>query len=42
MDHCYEEWRERKKCDMLHLNERRRLAMGTSVITYFKKLHSIE
>ena len=40
--HRYGDWREPDINNMIHLNDRRRLAMGTACVRYFKEIYGIK
>ena len=40
--HRYGDWRERDASGMVHLNEKKRVAMGMAVATYFERLHQLQ
>ena len=40
--HRFKDWRERAPASMLHLNEKKRVAMGLAVATYFERLHQLQ
>ena len=40
--HRYGDWRERGASHMVHLNEKKRVAMGMAVATFFERLHQLQ